>query len=253
MPSRVTGACRLCYFLFMGARVLVTEADEHLGYGLVENLLARGYEVNAGVRHAGDERRAAPLRILGAKVVDLDVDRPDKLAPAMTGMDGLFHTQSVRATQPRGIEGASGTTPVEGMLNVLAAARNAGVKRIVFTSRTSTTNRLEERAWEFTRANDMEMVAIRPSAVLGPGFRRHSPCTETIERILREQLPALPPLNTSYVDVRDVAELQRRAFERRDVTGTYVAVGAYAPIQEVARMIQEMEPSIHVPLRLLPK
>lgn len=252
MPADIIGVRSLCYILSVGRRVLVTEADGHLGQGLVEHLIGNGYEVSAGIRRAADERRVAPLRILGAKIVGLDVARPDKLAPAMAGIDGVFHTAPAREPAAKRAEAEIGTTPVEGMLNVLAAARDGGVKRIVFTSDSPIAKRFEPRAWEFTRANDMDMVAITPSTIIGPGFHRHSPSTETIEHILRGDLPALPPINASYVDVRDVAELHRLAFERSQAQARYSAPGAYTPIEELARLIQELVPSIRVPRRRLP-
>jgi dihydroflavonol-4-reductase len=237
----------------MTARVLVTESDSHLGFGLVQHLLDHGYDVQAGVRHGTDERNVVPLRLLGAKVIDLDLDRPDKLETAMKGVDGLFHTLPAQPSESRLDETERAVAPVEGVLNVLAAARNAEVRRVVFTCRPVSDAAIENRAREFTSANAMDMVTINPATVLGPGFRRHSACTETIERILRQQLPALPPLNTSYVDVRDVADLQRLAFEHDESAGSYTAAAAYAPIEEVARMIQAMEPSIRVPHHLLPQ
>jgi dihydroflavonol-4-reductase len=237
----------------MRSRVLVTEADGHLGHGLVENLHAHGYDVSAGVRGSTDERKIEPLRMLGAKIIDIDVARPDKLAPAMAGVEGLFHCSTKSSTDPQHpTSPENGTTHEEGVLNVLAAARNAGVRRIVLTSCPATSGAVETRAWEFTRANGMHMVAVEPAVILGPGFRSHSPSTETLERILRGKLPALPRLNANYVDVRDAAELHRLAFESEDAHGSYPATGIYARIEDLANLIEEIDPSIHVPHRLLP-
>lgn len=237
----------------MRAHVLVTEADGHLGYGLVENLRAHGYDVSAGVRGSTSERKLEPLRILGARIIDVDVARPDKLAPALQGVEGLFHLAPSMASDPHAAAATGGgVTPVEGVVNVLAAARDAGVKRIVFTTGPATAGAVEKRAWEFTRANGLPMVAVEPSIILGPGFFRHSPCTKTFEKILRGNLPALPRLDASYVDVRDAAELHRLAFEHTDAQGSYPATGIYARIEEIARLIEQIDPSVHVPHRLLP-
>jgi dihydroflavonol-4-reductase len=267
----------------MSVQVLVTEADSHLGLSLVENLVARGYRVRAGVRGGTDARRCEPLRLLGAKVVQLDITRPDMLAPEMEGVDGVFQTVSVPEARSKNTERDVVTPAVEGALNVLAAARNAGVERIVFTSSVAavgkcqgggSTPRLSEdewnehpvtpcvrakteaerRAWEFTRANGMKMVAINPAVLLGPGFRSHTPCTETFARILLEQLPVLPPFSAAYVDVRDVAELHRLAFESNDANGRYIASNSPATsMRQVAEIIQEIEPTIRVPRISIPE
>jgi dihydroflavonol-4-reductase len=267
--------------LAVSAQVLVTDANTHLGRCLVENLLARGYRVRAGVRGASDTRKCEPLRLLGAKVVDLDITRPDMLAPAMEDVTGLFQTVPVPEPRSKHADRDVVTSTVEGALNVLAAARDAAVDRIVFTSSVAAVGKREDtgsmprltedrwnehpvnpcvrakteaerRAWEFTRANGMKMVAINPGVLLGPGFHRHTPSTETVERILREQLPVLPPFRTAYVDVRDVAELHRLAFESADASGRYIAASSAATMQQVAEIIHEIEPAIRVPRIAMP-
>lgn len=259
----------------MGTQVLVTDANSHLGRCLVEKLISRGYRVRAGVPVGTDVRKCEPLRLIGAKIVNLDITRPDMLAPAMEGIDGVFQAVSVTEPRSKNADDDVVTRTVEGTLNVLAAARNAGVERIVFTSSVATVGKrddgssvprlsedewnehpltpcvrakteAERRAWEFTRANGMKMVAINPGVILGPGFQRHTPSTETFERILRGQLPALPLLRAAYVDVRDVAELHRLVFESDNANGRYIAASSPASMQTVVAIIQEIEPEIPV-------
>lgn len=265
----------------MSAQVLVTDAHSHLGRCLVETLLARGYRVRAGVPVGTDARKCEPLRLVGAKIVNLDITRPDMLAPAIEGVDGVFQAVSVPVPRSKDTERDVVTPTVEGALNVLAAARNADVDRIVFTSSVaavgkrkdgSSTPRLSEdewnehpvtpcarakteaerRAWEFTRANGMTMVAINPGVILGPGFQRHTPSTETFERILLGHLPALPPCRAAYVDVRDVAELHLLAFESDGAHGRYIAASSPTSMQKVAEIIQTIEPQIRVPRIAIP-
>ena len=238
---------------------------------MVENLVDHGYRVRAGVRRTCDARRTAPLESLGAEVVPVDVARPDMLAPLMEDVEGVFQSAALTSGHwTRRPETEIVRPTVEGTLNVLAAARNAGVRRIVFTSTAAAVTsdaalsdasdnpyiraktEAEKRAWVFARANDLEMVAINPSVLLGPGFHRHTQGTATFERILREELPVLPPFDAAYVDVRDAAELHRLAFENRDACGRYVASSRFAPIEQVARIIREIEPSLRVPSRRIP-
>ena len=278
MLSRVLIPVGLCYFSPVGAQVLVTGADSHLGYNLVQNLLDHGYRVRAGLRRISDPRRTAPLERLGADIVHVDIERPDMLAPVMEEIDGVFQSAALSSGHwTRDPEREIVTPTIEATLNVLAAARNAGVKRIVFTSTAAAVGKrsrrsveeewndsapnpyvrakieAEKRAWVFTRANDMEMVAINPSVLLGPGFHRHTQSTVTFERILREDLPVLPPFDASYVDVRDAAELHRLAFENHDARGRYVASSTYAPIEQLARIIRAIEPTLRVPSHRIPK
>jgi len=279
--SRVLILVLVCYFLRVSTQVLVTGAEGHLGYSLVQNLIEHGYRVRAGVRRVCDARRTGPLERLGAEIVQVDMARPDMLAPAMEGVRGVFQSAALSSSHwTRDPEREIVTPTVEGTLNVLAAARDAGVKRIVFTSTAAAVSarrrhredtsendwndaspnpyvraktEAEKRAWLFTRANEMEMVAINPSVLLGPGFHRHTHSTATFERILREELPVLPPFDAYYVDVRDAAELHRLAFENHDANGRYIASSTFAPIEQLARIIRAIEPTIRVPSRRIPK
>jgi len=245
--------------------------------------MTHGYRVRAGVCGSAEARACEPLRVLGAEIVTLDITRPDMLAPAMEGVDGVFQGVSVPEPRSKDANNDVVTRTVEGALNILAAARNARVERIVFTSsvaavgkraESSATPRLSEdewnerpvtpharakteaerRAWEFTRANGMKMVAINPAVLLGPGFERHTPSTETFERILREQMPVLSPFRAAYVDVRDVAELHRLAFESPVANGRYIAANSpTASMRQVIELIREIEPAIRVPRISLPE
>jgi len=131
-----------------------------------------------------------------------------------------------------------------GVLRVLRASRDAGVARVVLTSASGAiayghapqskpfteddwtnvdagiapyqkSKTLAERAaWDFiaTEGNGMELVAIQPTAVLGPLLGTDDPPSlRTVSGMLNGSLPACPPFGTGWVDVRDVADLHLRA------------------------------------------
>ena len=77
-------------------RALVTGANGHLGFNLVQALLARGDEVRAGVRAVADVGKSEALRALpGVEVVGADLGQPAQLRAAMDGIDTLFHVAAV--------------------------------------------------------------------------------------------------------------------------------------------------------------
>lgn len=268
--------------LCVGTPVLVTDANSHLGRCLAENLMTHGYRVRAGVRGAAEARACEPLCLLGAEIVNLDITRPDMLAPAMDGVAGVFQSVSIPEPREKNADRDVVTRTVEGALNILAAARNEGVNRIIFTSSVAAVGKrvdggaktclsedewndspmtpharakteAERRAWEFTRANGMKMVAINPAVLLGPGFDRHTASTETFERILRRQRPVLSPFRAAYVDVRDLAELHRLAFENTEANGRYIAANSpTASMRQVLELIREIEPAIRMPRVSMP-
>jgi nucleoside-diphosphate-sugar epimerase len=72
----------------------------------------------------------------------------------------------------------------------------------------------ERAAWDFVRTegNGLELAAVHPVAVLGPVLGPDDPPSlRMIRGMLNGDLPVCPPFATSWVDVRDVADLHLRA------------------------------------------
>ena len=121
-----------------GRRVLVTGAGGFIGSHLAEALVRRGAEVCALVRYnsAGrwgwlDESELKDeLHVFAGDIRD-----PETLAPAMDGVEVVFHLAALIAIPYSYVTPlAYVRTNVEGTTNVLEAARAAGVARVVHTS-----------------------------------------------------------------------------------------------------------------------
>lgn len=111
-------------------RALVTGANGLIGANLVRELIAEGIAVTALVRPTADvsQIRGLPLALEIGDVLD-----PASLDPAMAGQDLVFHAAvafSYWGHEPAAMK----RTAVEGSRNVLAAAAQAGVPRVVMTS-----------------------------------------------------------------------------------------------------------------------
>lgn len=115
---------------------LITGGAGFIGTNLAIELLKQGHQVRIFDNYAGGKM---PARIqAGAEYVEGDVRDRTALDQAMQGIDGVFHM----AALPRvlfSIEHPEEThdVNVNGTLNVLLAARDAGVKRLVFSSSSS--------------------------------------------------------------------------------------------------------------------
>lgn len=120
----------------MTKSVLVTGASGHVGGALVKELVENGYSVRASVRDPGDEAKTGALNKLPVEVVQADLFDPASLIAACAGMDGVFQVAAIYDLSPSGADQARTIidTGIEGMANVLAAAKNAGVGRVVLTS-----------------------------------------------------------------------------------------------------------------------
>ena len=74
----------------------------------------------------------------------------------------------------------------------------------------------EKRAWDYAKNVEMKLVVMNPTAVIGPYFHRHTPSTMLFEKLLKNELPVLPPQTFGYVDVRDVALGHLKAYENEN-------------------------------------
>jgi len=174
-------------------KVLVTGGAGFIGSNLVEALLARGDEVRVLDNFATGSR--ANLASLGreVEVVEGDLRSYERVHTAVRGVELVFH-QGALGSVPRSVQDPLTSTAVnvEGTVNVLLAARDEGVRRVVFASSSSVYGdggefpRVESQApnpispyavaklaaerfcVSFTRVYGIETVALRYFNVFGP-------------------------------------------------------------------------------------
>lgn len=111
-------------------KALVTGANGLIGANLLRELLRDGATVTGLVRPTADisSINALPVELKVGDVLD-----PESLARAVAGQEVVFHTAVAFAywgQEPA----AMARTAIEGSLNLLAAAAEAGVRRVVMTS-----------------------------------------------------------------------------------------------------------------------
>lgn len=121
-------------------KVLVTGADGFIGSHLVESLVRKGYDVRAFVLYNSFNSWGwldhAPRQVRDSlDVFSGDIRDPHGVKTAMHGCDAVLHLAALIAI-PYSYHSPDTyiDTNVKGTLNVLQAARELGVKRIVHTS-----------------------------------------------------------------------------------------------------------------------
>lgn len=122
----------------MAGKVLVTGGAGFIGSHLVRALVERGADVRVLDNfETGFRRNLAPLE--GAiEVQEGDLRDPAACADACKDVEVIYHLGALGSV-PRSVEDpfTSNRVNVEGTLNVLVAARDAGTRRLVFSSSSS--------------------------------------------------------------------------------------------------------------------
>ncbi len=149
--------------------VMVTGASGAIGHALVP-LLVRRDEVRAAVR---DPASAEPLRALGAKVTVGRLDDAESLAEVLGGVFTLVHLVG-GADQPD--DDALWEANHRATVRAVAAAREAGVRRLVFVSVPGAAVdaatgflRAKGLAEEAVTTSGLQHVVIRSAPVVGAG------------------------------------------------------------------------------------
>lgn len=182
----------------IAGRVLVTGATGFLGHHLVPALVRCGAQVTALVRDVGG---VAPDLARQVTLACGDVRDRAALEAAMRGVDIVFHCAAV--TTNKALWSEHQAVNVQGTENVLHAARQAGVRRVIYTSSVvvygldgSPTNaplpestpyaehpdrwayylrsklEADRLALEYGRAHGLEVTVLRLGILFGPGAGR---------------------------------------------------------------------------------
>jgi nucleoside-diphosphate-sugar epimerase len=211
--------------------ILVTGAGGFVGGTLVEALhFAGSYHVRAGIARWSSAPRIARLPIT---LVQCDVLKPVELAEAFTGVDYVIHCAA----------GDDLRIIVEGTQNVLCAAAQAGIKRVVHMSSIAVYGGAAGAISEDTQAppgtlsaygaakvaaeelceaagRDLEVVVMRPSIIYGPFSTRWTMlCALRLKSGRWKQLGALGEGKCNLVHVHDVARYAIAAVGQNGVAG----------------------------------
>ena len=241
--------------------VLVTGATGFIGGHVTQALLDRGHQVRALVRPGSGLRWEHPSLSVAAG----DVRNPASLAAAVEGCDSVVHLAALYTFWAP--ERLMRQVNVEGTRNVLQAAANAGVKRIVHTSTVSTVRlhrdgtrgdetqdaRPQDLVGPYKRTKfEAEQVAqqfawrgtpvviVNPTAPVGPGDRRPTPTGKVVLDFLRRALPAYVNTGLNLVDIADVAEGHVLALEKGQVGERYL-LGSQEGNLTLAQVLQALE------------
>jgi dihydroflavonol-4-reductase len=251
--------------------VFVTGGSGLIGGALVTRLIRRGDDVVALAR---SDAAAAKLQAAGARPVRGDVLDEASLVDGMRGCELVYHVAGINTFCPPD-PAALFHVNVRGAELAVRAAHAAGARRVVLTSSSSslgeergtvatedsphrgsymsvyerTKHEGELAAFAAAQRAGIELVAVNPSSVQGPG--RAGGTGRIMIAYLNGKLKVFVDTRISLVDIDDAVEAHVLAAERGKPGARYLISGATITSQEALELVSRISGVRHE-VRLLP-
>ena len=259
--------------------ILVTGASGFVGSAVTRVLIEAGHEVRVLVRSNSDRRN---LQGLALDIAQGDLRDFSALKHALKACTALFHVAAdyrLWALHPAELYESN----VQGTLNVMRAALECGVERIVYTSSVATLGitrdgrpaeedtpvtladmigdykrskyLAEEEVKRLVREQGLPAVIVNPSTPIGPRDLKPTPTGRMVRDTVCGRMPAYVDTGLNLVHVDDVARGHRLAYERGRIGERYVLGGENLPLrvilQEIARLAGRRPPRWRLPHGLI--
>ncbi len=251
----------------MGLRTLVTGSTGFIGSQLCRALIASGHQVRAFHRASSSLQGLQNLTVEHAIG---DITRPETLAEALQGIEVVFHTAAKVGSRRAG---SHETVTIGGTRNLLEAAAQAGVRRVVHTSsvsalgipeeiKTNPNLRLliaENHTWNLSPADwkygyakyqaelevqkavarGLDVVIVNPAAVVGAGDINQI-SGNVIIQVARGRLPITIDGGLNVVHIQDVVAGHLAALTRGRTGERYILGGENLPHTEFLKQIAKI-------------
>jgi len=251
---------------------LVTGANGHLGNNVVRALLDRGETVRASVRNPNNTQ---PFIGLDCEIVQADLTDKPSLLKAMEGVDTLYQVAAVFKHWARDPQKEIIEPNLQGTRNVLEAAAEQGVRRVVYVSSEAAMDGfitpVDETSWRtnamgnpyFQSKTETERLALQlakelglnlvtalPSAIVGPNNIHLTPTMDLLRQALHNEIFTDVNFYFNFVDVRDVAMgLLAAAENGRSGERYLLATEQPVSIRRMLELAQVHNPTVKLPPR----
>jgi NADH dehydrogenase len=241
--------------------ILVTGGTGFVGPRVVRALRERDQPVRALVR-SPSSRSATTLAAWGAELVQGDMTDGDALRRAVEGAGVVVHLVAIR----QGSQEQFRRVMEEGTRDLVAAAKEAGVRRFVLMSALGTSEETKELVpyyhakWEqeqTVQGSGLEHVIFRPSFV----FAKDGGILPTFRRLAR-LAPVTPIIGSGKqrlqpIWVDDVAAYFAQSVDKTEAPNAIFELGGPDAVSwnefwaRLKRALGQRRPSLHVPMALM--
>lgn len=197
---------------------------------------------------------------------------------ATKGVHGIFQIAAGYKFDSKDPKKEIWDAAVEGTRNIFLAAKENNVQKIIYTSSVAAVGvsrngelkdetywnddakeyysqaktASEKLAWKLSEEYKIPMIALLPGMIIGPGFSAHTPSTFIFEKILYNKMPMKLDGDFSFCDVRDLAQLQLKAYESNTACGRYIICTDPISFDSVYQMATAYDQSIRTPKLSVP-
>ncbi len=244
-------------------KALLTGATGFVGGHVLQMLVQAGADVRCLVRSSSS---LANLENIETEAVKGDIRDADSVRRAVSGCNVIFHCAAdyrLYARDPRELYESN----VEGTRNILRAAAESGVDRVVYTSSVGAlglnldgspaneetpveladmvghykkSKYLAERVAEQWAAKGLDVVIVNPSTPVGEGDLKPTATGKMILEFLNRRVPAYVDTGLNLIDVRDVARGHVLAAEKGQAGQKYILGHQDMTLLEIYQKLSEV-------------
>lgn len=243
--------------------VLVTGGTGFLGRQLLEYLVEKG-EKQIRVLTTS---KPAWLQQMNVAVVEGSITSPEIVRAAVEGVSHIYHLAG-KVSREEEDKRSMFAVHVDGTRHLCEASKEAGVKRIVMASSSGTiaitedgaqvpdetypvpieiiskfpyyaSKLYQEKTARTICGDDVELVILNPSLLLGPGDERLS-STHDVLKFLARDIPAIPSGGMNFVDVRDAASTFYMAMRKGTPGESYLVAGPNWTLERFFRQLERI-------------
>lgn len=255
--------------------VAITGGNGHIGNAIIEELIRRNYSIKALVHSKSNFLESRNIETVKGSLHD-----EASLLELMKDCDYLIHCAaiiSISGDQNQLVQKIN----VEGLENVLKAAKKSNLKRIVHVSSVhaydhlpidekmnETRNFVSDTAYVYDKSKrdgqlmarkyfeeGLPIIVVNPTSVFGPPNYAKCKQNNAFIAMSKKKIPVVFKGGYNWVDVRDVANSICNALTQGTLGESYILGGSYYTLKDlsgvVAKVSNKRIPCFEVPIGLV--